>query len=329
MNIFIIGKQNFLYWDSHVVDAFKELNHNVEHFQINNRPFSIQFIRGITKGLLGKQKGSEISNKLLIKNLKNRLELFKADLIFFTSACFIPLEFYQTVNELSYKPKIFAWEGDGGANNDKNKNIVPYIDILFETNKMFVQENKHNFKNIIHLPFCSNTKLYNNLNHLRENKSYFCGAWLKERDEIFSQLTDYDIVLRGWNWDKLSSKSEKFDIKLGTVDIKDQINDYNRYKSVINKHQYANNHLVALNMRTFEVPSCKTLLINDYREGLENMFDIGQEILVYKNVEELKVIFEKMKKNPNEFDKIIENGYKRVFAEHTYVHRMQEVLSYL
>lgn len=325
MKIFVIGKKNFLHWGNHVVDAFNVLGHEVEHFQINDRPFGIQFTRGILKVLLGKKRGNKISNNMFISNLKNKLESFKPDFIFFTSACFIPVEFYKAVNELSFKPKIFAWEGDGGANDENSQKLVPYIDILFETDITYVKENKHNFKEIKFLPFCANINLYKDLNNSRVNKSYFCGSWSIDRDEIFSKLTDFKIAFRGWNWDKLSKKSFSFDIKLGTVTPKQQVEDYNNYIAAINKHQ-AINHVCALNMRTFEVPACKTLLINDYRNGIEELFDINNEIVVYRNIDELKAILVNLQNNPESFSNIIENGYKRVLSEHTYIHRMQKVI---
>ena len=79
-------------------------------------------------------------------------------------------------------------------------------------------------------------------------------------------------------------------------------------------------------MRTFEVPACGALLINDYREGIEELFDLEKEIVVFHNTSELKEILEKLKKYPKEFDEIRENGYKRVLAEHTYEHRMKKVI---
>ena len=226
MKIFVIGKNNFLYWDQHVKEAFENLGHTVKHFQINNRPASIQFTRGILKGLLGKKRGNRLSNNIHIKLLKKELEIFKPDLIFFTSAMFIPIEFYEAVNSLSFKPKIFAWEGDGGSNNERFNTHVPYIDILFESDKSYVNDNKLGFKNILHLPLAANPNVYKDYGNIRENKSYFCGSWIVDRDETFSRLIDFDIVYRGWNWDKLTAKSDSFDIKLGTVDIKDQIDDY-------------------------------------------------------------------------------------------------------
>lgn len=325
MKIFVIGKDNFLNWDLHVVSAFKNLGYQVEHFQINNRPWNIQFSRGILKGILGKNRGNKISNGMFINILKRRLENFKPELIFFTSACFIPVEFYEVVNSLSFKPKIFAWEGDGGTDNPLNSYVSSFVDVMFESENEYVKANNFGFKNFFHLPFCANINLYKDFGLKKENKIYFCGSWSQDRDEIFSKLTDYEIVLRGWKWDKLSSKGKDFDIELGTRSVLEQIDDYNKYYAVINKHQ-AINHICALNMRTFEVPACNTLLINDYRKGIENYFDLDNEICTYKDIFELKEILEKMKKEQNHFDKIRENGYKRVLSEHTYEHRMKSII---
>ncbi len=157
------------------------------------------------------------------------------------------------------------------------------------------------------------------------NKSYFCGAWTEDRDEVFSKLTDFDIIFRGWNWDKLSKTSSNFDISNGTISLDDQLKDYNKYFAVINKHQINNTPISSLNLRVFEAPSCGALLINDYREGLENYFDLEKEICVYNCIEDLIETLERLKKEPKVFDKIRENGYRRVLNEHTYAHRLTEV----
>ena len=328
MKIFVMSKKNFLYWDQHVVDAFKELNHDVLHFQFNNRTFDEQFIRGLSKGVLGKKIGSKVSNNYMIMKLKKELERFKPDLVFIPYAFFVPVEFYDLCKNISSKPKIFAWEGDGGSNVDSNSKYVQYVDILFETDKDYVSQNKLGFKEIFHLPFCSNTKKYRNLNLDKINKNYFCGNLAHGRDEIISELTDFEFVLRGWNWDKLTKKSKNFDIKNGTVGMDEQINDYNIYRSVLNIHQKVN-HISALNMRTFEVPSCNTLLINDYRDGIEELFDINKEILVFKTIEDLIDILERLKREPMYYDKLSLNGYNRINHEHKYTDRMKKVLEFI
>jgi hypothetical protein len=328
MKIYVISKKNFLHWDDHIVDALNVLGHDVKQFQVNKRSTGIQFTRGLLKGILGKEKGNKISNQMIIKSLKNEIESFNPDLIFIPYFSFVPIEFYSMIRELKVKPKVFAWDGDGGCCIGHYEETNSIIDILFETDKDYVKENKLNFKEMIHLPFCANTNKYKDLGLERENKTYFCGDLGIGRDEIFSNLTKFNLVIKGKNWHKLSKKGENFEITYNNIGIDEQIKDYNKYKAVINKHQ-AVNHISALNMRTFEVPATKTLLLNDYRDGIEDLFDMEKEILVYRNIDELITILEKLKRNPKEFDSVISNGYKRVLAEHTYIHRMKEVLSYV
>ncbi|NTV23209.1 MAG: glycosyltransferase family 1 protein, partial [Nanoarchaeota archaeon] len=57
------------------------------------------------------------------------------------------------------------------------------------------------------------------------------------------------------------------------------------------------------------------------------LFKEGKEIVLYDTIPDL---LEKVKQYKDDFDsrmKIAEAGYKRVINEHTFVHRMKEVLS--
>lgn len=323
--IAIIGKKNYLYWDSHVADAFKELGHEVIHFQINNRSWDTQLLRGITKGLLGKKIGNSLTDKLHANDIKKRLITFKPDLIFFNSAFFIPEIFYEVAKELPNKPIIAAWDGDGGAYNILNKKYSQLIDILFETERIYCEQNLLEVQKIFHLPFCINPRIHKNKYQQRSDSIYFCGAWSPVRDASICAIKDFPIDLKGWNWKNLSCTSSSIKIQNGTVDMQYQVKDYNSALMVLNKHQEVN-HIQALNMRTFEVPGCGALLINDYRDELPMFYDIGNEILAYKDDNELKNIVSWVFDNKNQAQKIAEEGYQRTIREHTYQHRMEVVL---
>jgi len=324
MKILVIGKRNHLKWDHHVFSAFKNLGHDVKHIQVNNRPLTNQFSRVMMKAFYGKQKGSNLSNQMYIKSLQDELNDFKPNLVFFTSGLHIPIEFYSMAKTLKSKPFLFSWDGDGLSNHQNSNIYNDYIDVLFDIEEEFVKSNINKFKRIELLPFATNKYFYKNLGFSRLNKFYFCGAWTQERDDIFSELTEYQIIFRGGKWNRLSKISSNFDINTSS-----KVNtylDYNKYSSVINIHQSDNTPISGLNMRVFEVPSCASLLINDYRKGIENFFDIEKEICVYKNINELKEIMDRVKTDIKEFNIIRENGYRRVISEHTYEHRMKRVI---
>ena len=329
MKIVNVGKKNFLHWDDYVAEAFKKLGHNVHHFQINKRPFLIKLFRGISKTILGKKIGNKVTDSIYAKKLTAKIKDIKPDLIFYTSASFIPEDFYKIASSCESQPKVFAWDGDGGAAHPDNKYLSKYIDIFFDTENEYVKLNPANFKKVINLPFCANTHIYKNLKLERNNSFYICGALTPERDEIFSKLTDFNIIFKGYNWDKLSTKSHNFKIKIGTVGPEEQAYDYNSHIGVINIHQVSNNPFSALNMRTFEAPASNSLLISDYREGIEKYFEIGKEILCFKDTDELRKILSQLKQSPNSFNMIRDAGYKRAIKDHTYEARMREVLSYI
>ena len=79
------------------------------------------------------------------------------------------------------------------------------------------------------------------------------------------------------------------------------------------------------NQRVFDVPACKSFLISDYKKELEDLFDIGKEIIVFHDMQDLKnkLIYysDEKKRLP-----VIEDGFSRIMNNHTYRHRMQEVL---
>lgn len=324
MKIAVIGKKNYLYWDTHVIDAFVQLGHTVQSFQINSRPFGIQALRGLLKPF-NKKKAQQFSDILHAKNIVQQLNHFQPDLVFITSAFFVSIEYYEQLKEIISHPLICAWDGDGGADCLINADYTKFIDILFESEYSYVTQNKLSFKNIVHLPFAANPSIHTQLKLERKNAIYFCGSWSLERNEIITSI-NYPMTVRGWNWKNLSKKQKFYDIEEGTVDITQQVKDYNSHLAVLNKHQ-AVNHINALNMRTFEVPACGALLINDFRKELPYMYEIDKEICVYRDIEELDDIICRLKTSPKDFEKVVISGFKRTLNEHTYLHRMQKVLS--
>ncbi len=317
MKIALIGKRNHLYWDYHTKIALEELGHKVFHFQINKRPLSLNIMRNIVKPF-GKK---ELSDKIYALLLQKRLKEFKPDFIFLTHAFFIPVVYYKTLKELNIP--IFAWDGDGGANCDAMKQYRDYIDILFESELNYVRENRVGFKQIEYLPFCANPKIFKPMDLRRENYIFFAGAATPKRVETIKKIK-HSMKIRGWGWSNM--QNPLFDVKNNKLDMHVLVSEYNKSLIALNIHQEVN-HIEALNMRTFEVPACETLLICDYRKELELHFDLEKELLVYTD-ENIGNIIEKLQ-NRDLIKKITKNGYKKVLASHTYTHRMQEVLKYI
>ncbi len=65
----------------------------------------------------------------------------------------------------------------------------------------------------------------------------------------------------------------------------------------INRHiDVAENY--ANNMRLFEATGCGALLITDYKDNLNELFEIGEEIVAYRSPEEAAALIKYYLSNP-------------------------------
>jgi spore maturation protein CgeB len=65
--------------------------------------------------------------------------------------------------------------------------------------------------------------------------------------------------------------------------------------------------------------------LTDHRGDIDNMFEAG-EVATYRTFEEAKSLIDFYRTHESERSQIIERGRKKVFAKHTYKHRMQELI---
>jgi hypothetical protein len=324
--VVVIGKKNYLHWDEHVVAALRELGCAVWHFQSNSRPLGIQVVRGVSKLLLGNRRAKFHGDRQHAGYLYAKIRSLNPDVIFFTNGVLIGIEYFRILRDLPGRPQIVAWDGDGAPGFESTRDYVPYIDHFFETEGHYVRTNPMGFRHTHHLPFAANPRIHNNQNRAREDKLYFCGAWTQKRDEIFSQIHDYPMVLKGWHWNRLSHPGAATEIHSGTVAIDAQAADYNRYRMVFNLHQVENNHFGALNMRTFEAPACGAALLSDDRAELPLMLEPEREVMVYTGIEDLRETLMRARQDTAWVNAIAAAGHRRVLQEHTYRHRMEKVL---
>jgi spore maturation protein CgeB len=77
--------------------------------------------------------------------------------------------------------------------------------------------------------------------------------------------------------------------------------------------------------RTFEVPGSGGFLLTERVPHIEDYFEIGKEIAVYSDVDELVEQVRYWLSHPDERAAVADAGYQRVRAEHTYDHRFAEI----
>ena len=85
----------------------------------------------------------------------------------------------------------------------------------------------------------------------------------------------------------------------------------------------------ANNLRLFEATGVGTLLITDWKENLHEMFEPGKEVVAYRSPEECVELIQYYLEHDEEREVIARAGQQRTLREHTYHHRMQELLNIL
>lgn len=130
-----------------------------------------------------------------------------------------------------------------------------------------------------------------------------------------------NILNRGHIIDSL----EKYNIKKDIFVIgDDMVNAINSYKIHINCN-ISND----INYRTFETTGCGTFLLTNYTPGLEKLFEIGKEIVIYNSIEDLDNKVKYFLDNEKEREEIALAGYNRAKKDHTYFERAKKILKIL
>lgn len=280
-------------------------------------------------------KGSELSsiglrNTGLIKAVKET----KPDLVFIIrGADFYPETLIKIKNE--NKVKLVCWWMEGSSDIEKSAEKAPYYDFYFINSRYAVKEHiKKGIKNCLYLPLGADTEFHKKISLINGNRYKcdigFVGAWDQNRQIILQELENLDNVkIWGPKWRKRNSKNSKMlkIIKGEGLYNKDIVNFFNTTKINININLRQNHNIPSgANLRTFEITACSGFLLTDFVEELPELFRIPDEIEVFNTKDEF---IDKVKyyiKNDSVREKIAENGYRRVIADHTYEIRMKQVL---
>ena len=99
---------------------------------------------------------------------------------------------------------------------------------------------------------------------------------------------------------------------------------YNRSRSALNIHHVQNRE--GINIRTFEIPASGTVELVDWHSRIDNFFRVGEEIVCYRNVQELCGWIVDLRHNDELRHEIASRGLVRVRKDHTMAHRCREIL---
>lgn len=185
---------------------------------------------------------------------------------------------------------------------------------IFLTNSRYSLENEYNqwTGNVLHMPFAASAKHHYYMGDIEKKYDVvIVGHAREERIELVDKLSEIcKVGTYGSGWRE----------SLGTVNGIEHvkaINSGQMYLSFSKTVAGYDNIKVGL----FEAMACKQVVITSYMPELENYFEIGKEILCYKDEQELLHLVKFYLENPMERETIRNNAYRRFLNEHTYEKR--------
>jgi hypothetical protein len=206
----------------------------------------------------------------------------------------------------SKKIKIF-WSIDSHCVLDQHINLVKQIkpDFLLNSTKSYLPNFKDYCGNTLWFPNCYDDTLITPMEIEKNIDVGFCGN-INNRGEWINYLNIFNI------------KKDIFVIG------EDMVRTINSYKIHFNRN-ISND----INYRTFETTGCKTLLVTNYTEGLELLFNINQDIVVYETKDDLIDKIKFYLENETERNLISNNGYLKSKNNHTYEKRISDFIKEL
>lgn len=108
----------------------------------------------------------------------------------------------------------------------------------------------------------------------------------------------------------------------------------NMYRALARSRITLNRHIgvaenYANNMRLYEATGVGTLLLTDRKDNLGDLFEVGKEVVAYSGAEEAAKLIEHYLAHPDEALAIARAGQARTLRQHTYRHRMEELVPIL
>ena len=110
----------------------------------------------------------------------------------------------------------------------------------------------------------------------------------------------------------------------GFVDYEKQPEVYAKGRVALNVMRWQDD--IGVNSKVFEITACGTACLQAYRGGIDELFEPGKEILVYKTPGEARRQLADALATPSRMEELAEAGRARTLRDHTWTNRMQSVL---
>jgi spore maturation protein CgeB len=174
---------------------------------------------------------------------------------------------------------------------------------------------EHGIINVIRSQWGVNHRLYRPLERPRRFDVTFIGQPHGDRRGILRALRRAGLMVEAWGygWPR------------GKLSTRQAVEVINESAVNLNLSKAVTGGIDQIKGRDFEVPACRSLLVTQRVEALDEYFVPGSEVVVYDGFDDLMAKIRWALAHPAEADRVREEGYRRVLREHTYERRFTQI----
>ncbi len=160
----------------------------------------------------------------------------------------------------------------------------------------------------------------------------FMGAGYHNRQQIFASLADLPLKIWGTEWPTCRPFDRLVQDGGRRIPPSEYVKIFSASDINLNLHSSHERDGVDpfgdfLNPRTFELASAGAFQLMDERSLLSECFEPGKEIVTFRNAQELKEKIHYYMDHPQERREIANRARARALKDHTYQHRVKDMLS--
>jgi spore maturation protein CgeB len=299
--------------------------------------FDQSIIRALTKS------GHQVTCISLFQeeNLKNAIYSFKPDVTITMIGFKMPTIAIEWLKKQGIK--LAVWMTEDPYYIDNTLKLIHYYDYVFTIDIAALKVYKETgHQHVYYLPLGTDPEIYYPTNSVKEYDICLVGYPYPNRVKMIQFLlekTNFSIQVVGSQWEKKLGKakdSSKLSIHSRWIPPIDTKNYYNRASINLNTHrpfnlkQNKNTRGVineSINNRTFDLASCGAFQLIEFKPDLPQHFITGKEIVSFNSNEELLTKVKYYNRHPNERQEIAGNAREKVQNNHTFVHRMNGMLT--
>ena len=319
---------SFYYEDTfvhNVQSTLAEMGHEVHTlgFVPRNEYYSFpKYAARMAKEMIVGDRPSRLDYKILAAARK-----IKPDVVFSTTGSVHPL-ILEELGKIVPGRRVLWW-GDAPANSQRWGIVDPGWDTIYIKDRVAAEKLRLVGRNAHLLHEAMNPNWHKPLAQQRNEAVVIAGSYYAFRQALVLRLMQDNVLVQlygpappRWAHPKIKEQHT------GEYIVREQKSRvFGEGMASLNSFHLA--EADSLNCRAFEIAGAGGLQLIEHRCAVEDCFEPGKELLVFRTYEELLDHVQRARKYPSEMTGIREAGAKRALAEHTYRHRLKVILENL